>query len=170
VSSPIFLAVRSRVAIACMCIRVDRSQSSFACSMSSLVNLSPSATPYAYALPSHFEVGPTARAPHRGKMDINQVLVARLPLPLREDFKSGSDAFDGKCFVRFPRRASESPQVRWRLRCQQPAFESMWLPDHCIVDDNMLARVREERRANARKSVGSSASLRGTSARAVNRW
>ena len=138
--------------------------------MSSLVNLSPSTTPYAYALPSHFEVGPTARSPYRGKLDINRVLVARLPLPLYEDFKGASDAFDGKCFVRFPRRASESYQVHWRLRCQQPAFESMWLPDHCIVDDNMLTRVREERRAGARKSFGPSASLRGTSARAVNTW
>ena len=105
-------------------------------------------------------------------MDINPVQVTQLPLPFYEDFKkAGSDAFDGKCFVRFPPRAPEGHHVHgpaMRLRCQQPPFESMWLPHHCIVDDNVLARVRMERRASARASRLGSVPLAGTSVRAAN--
>lgn len=137
--------------------------------MSKLIHLSPSATPYAFALPSHFEVGPTASEPTRGKMDLRQVTVRRLPLPFYEDFKTASsDAFEGKTFVRFPRKAAETYDVHGpvaRLRSAQLPFPTMWLPHHCIVDDNNLAKVREVRRARQR---GASAALAGKGARSVH--
>ena len=117
--------------------------------MSSLVTVASSAPRYGFYLPSHFEVGPTASHPHRGSADLHQVAVRGLPLPLREEFATPSDAYEGRSFVRFPRREGMAADRRLhgraaRLRCESMPFDSVWLPDHCIVGENTLRRLKEE--------------------------
>ena len=118
--------------------------------MSSLVKIASSQLDrHGFYLHSHFDVGPTASSPNRLSASINQVEVRGVPLASFEDFRVPADAFEGKAFVRFPRRegikADRSVHGRAaRLRCEPMPFDSFWLPHHCIVGENMLRRVKEE--------------------------
>lgn len=98
------------------------------------------------------------------------MVVGGLQLPQTEDF---GYAFDGKTFVRIPAAVSLShlshlpPSKPARLRREAPAIrDSLWLPDHCVVADNLLEverlRWRTERRWNsaAHRGVGSRATTR----------
>ena len=101
-----------------------------------------------FGLPSHFEVGPTACHPERGVSEVHRVNVEGNPLPIREDFTFRNDAFEGKSFVRFPRRndakAASTSYRTARLRSEEMPFDSFWLPHHCVVGDNTLRKLLEE--------------------------
>ena len=105
---------------------------------------------HSFLLPSHYAVGPTACEPALDASTIRQVPVTGLPLPVAEEF--GPDAFNGKCFVRMPRRTEQQTRISGRvarLRREQPSLgsESMWLPDYCIVSANTFEIVRQQKRA-----------------------
>ena len=136
-------------------------------SMSGLVNFATSDPRYGFSLPSHFEVGPTQKEPHRGPFDLQAASIKDLPLPLREDFQHASDAFDGKCFVRFPRRTDQQMERpvsgrAARYRFEAMPFESCWLPHYCVIGDNNLQLARLQR-----KVVRRSASLVGVGSKVL---
>ena len=115
----------------------------------SLINVPYSDWVNEFKLPSHFTVGPTATDPTVDACAIRQSAVTGLPLPFVEDFSL--DAFEGKYFVRFPRKPSSSLHVSGRvarLRREQNPFgaESMWLPDFCVIGDNDLEQVKDAQR------------------------
>ena len=125
-----------------------------------LINIPSSEWTHSFPLPSHYVVGPTLGEPSLDACAIRRVAVTNLPLPLHEEF--GPNAFEGKCFVRLPKRTAKEVHVSGRvarMRSEQPAFDSMWLPDYCIVGQNTLSVVAEERR-----KPKSAAALRGIGA------
>ena len=93
-----------------------------------------------YELPSHFELTPMCQI---------QPVTIRGAFPGHEDFRAGGvDAFGGKYFVRIPKMERGVPFGRtMRLKREPPRygpepFDSIWLPDHCIVSDNLLETTR----------------------------
>jgi hypothetical protein len=76
-----------------------------------LINVPSASWTHAFSLPSHYTVGPTACEPTVAPYDARPVRVTGLPLPLIEDF---GDAFEGKCFVRLPRRTPEQLHISGR--------------------------------------------------------
>lgn len=119
-----------------------------------------------YELPSHYELSATCQV---------QRVAITSSFPTRDDFTRNGDAFAGKSFVRIPKLARGVPPARpARLRRDVPryrderravgqpaAFDSIWLPDHCIVADNSLevARLRWAPPRPSRVHVGLGASL-----------
>lgn len=126
-----------------------------------LINIPSSKWTHSFPLPSHYVAGPTVSEPSLDACALRRVAVTNVPLPLHEEF--GPNAFGGKCFVRLQRRTAKEVHVSGRvarMRSEQPAFESMWLPDYCILGQNSLSVAAEERRRKPK----SAAALRGIGA------